>query len=334
MKKVLTFLAKLIFVGGLLTLLVRKGLLSISLAETGKALGQWQTILPALGIFVLSTILGIVRWHLLLLAQEIRIHFFKTVELAMVGSFFNIALPGAVSGDLVKAFYVGREAKGARARAFGSILFDRIIGLAAMVVIAASAVILSYNTVNGSALLEAVRVVLTVLASGFFLFFLYLFFLDEKRDLVFSFLKWSEKRWSKTGSVLRIYEGIREYHHHRAAVGGVFLLSLFIQILVGAGAWFLAASLGETNIPLLSLYIVVPLGMLVTAVPLLPGGVGTGHAAFGFFFSLLGSQRGADVFTLFVLYNILVGGLGGLIYLRFKSSPDFAQLSKSARAGT
>lgn len=331
MKKTITFLLKLLFVAGLLTLLVRKGLLSISLQQTGKALTQWSFIIPALSLCATSTLLGVFRWHLLVRAQGIRISLAKTFELTMVGNFFNIALPGAVSGDVVKAFYVGREAKGARARAFGSILFDRIVGLAAMVIVAAGALALGYSQFKGSALLGAVRVFLTTAALGFLVFFGYLFFLNEKRDIFLILARKLERRWHRFGSLVRIYEGIREYHHHRGTVAAVLGISVIVQSILGLATYFFAGALDESSIPLIAYYVVVPLGMLVTAVPLLPGGVGTGHAAFGFLFSLLGSQRGADVFTLNMLYNVSMGAVGGLIYLRFKSSPHFTEIPHSAR---
>ena len=51
----------------------------------------------------------------------------------------------------------------------------------------------------------------------------------------------------------------------------------------------------------------------------LPGGVGTGHAAFGILFQVIGSARGADAFSFYVLSQLLIGAVGGVIYLRFKS---------------
>jgi hypothetical protein len=60
-----------------------------------------------------------------------------------------------------------------------------------------------------------------------------------------------------------------------------------------------------------------------------PAGLGTGHFAFAFLFGLLGSQRGGDVFSLYALCNILVGAIGGVIYMRFRShTPAIAADSK------
>jgi uncharacterized membrane protein YbhN (UPF0104 family) len=88
-----------------------------------------------------------------------------------------------------------------------------------------------------------------------------------------------------------------------------------------------AYALGETQLTLLPVYVVVPIGLLITAIPVLPAGVGTGHAAFLYLFGLLGSQRGADIFSLYALGQILTGAIGGLIYLRFRATEPSPALS-------
>ena len=119
--------------------------------------------------------------------------------------------------------------------------------------------------------------------------------------------------------------GVRVYHTERKVVLKTLCLSAVIHVLAGFSCLCFAKALGETQIPINGLFVVVPLGLLVTAVPVLPGGVGTGHAAFSFFFHLLGSERGADVFSYFVLIQLFIGAVGGLVYLRFKTdSPRMA----------
>ena len=53
---------------------------------------------------IASAFLGPIRWQLLLRAQGIKLSMGRTAQLTLIGNFFNIALPGAVSGDFVKAF--------------------------------------------------------------------------------------------------------------------------------------------------------------------------------------------------------------------------------------
>ena len=101
---------KLTFIVTLLYFLFKKGFISIQ--ATQQALKQWQIILPAVCGLLFTTLMGVLRWKWLLEAQGINISFFRTLQLNFIGIFFNMALPGAVSGDVIKVFYVGKEAKG------------------------------------------------------------------------------------------------------------------------------------------------------------------------------------------------------------------------------
>jgi hypothetical protein len=156
-------------------------------------------------------------------------------------------------------------------------------------------------------------------------FYLCLFLVPESRDPFLWLLRRLQERIPAVGSVTRIYEGVRNYHPHRKMVALSLAIScvvhflaasaclVFFQVLDGpiahggqAGTW--------------AIYVAVPLGLLVTAVPIAPAGVGTGHAAFSWLFLLMGSHAGANVFSLHVLFQLIFGALGGLVYLRHRSS--------------
>lgn len=310
------FLLKLGFVVALLYFLSQKGFLSLT--ETGRALSEWQLILPAICGIVLCVFLGVVRWKWLLEAQGIRLSWKRAVELNFVGLFFNIALPGAVSGDLVKAFYIGREVEGARSRAFGSILFDRVAGISALALVASGAMLFSLDIQS----LGGLRTIIFTSGIVTLIGYAYLFFLKPDHDPLLRALRTLESRIPRAGSVVRIYEGVRTYHDHPYTVLRVVLLSLVIHWIVGWACLQFAHALGEEHLSVRMLYVIVPLGLLVTAIPVMPAGVGTGHAAFVFLFKLLGSQRGADVFSLFALVQIVLGMAGGLVYLRFRGKEE------------
>lgn len=312
-KPSLSLILKAGFVGALLYFLFQKGLLSIE--ETKRALAEWQYVLPAVAGIASCSILGVVRWNWLLRAQGIHLPFKRTAQLTFVGMFFNIALPGAVSGDLVKAFYIGKEVEGARASAFGSILFDRMAGISALALVASGALLFSMDVERFTALRPLIfgAGLVTLAAYG------YLFLVKPDHDPLLRFLRALERRFPRAGSLVRIYEGVRTYHHHPGTVLRVLAISLVIHWIVGWSCLQFAHALGEHHLSVRLLYVVVPLGLLVTAIPVMPAGVGTGHVAFAYLFKLLDSEAGGNVFSLFALTNILVGMIGGIVYLRFKA---------------
>ncbi len=308
---------KILLVSALLYFLGRKGFLSLE--ATGRAFARIDLMVPALVLMSVSTALGILRWRWLLLAQGIHLPFLRIAELGLVGNFFNIALPGAVSGDLVKAVYVAREVEGVRARGFGSILFDRVAGVSALVLVSATALLIEFRKFEGTPLLTGIQVFVALAAAGVIGFYIYLFSLHDARDPVMKALEWLSKRVNAAGSVLRIYQGIKVYRKYPRTVFLALLSSVAIHLIVCISCLLYLQALGVEGISAAAVFVVVPLGLLVTAVPVLPAGVGTGHAAFLWLFHFLGTERGADVFSLVAFFNILFGMLGGLVYLRFRS---------------
>jgi uncharacterized protein (TIRG00374 family) len=322
LKKRLSFFVKATFVFGLLYFLTKKGF--ISMQATRQALERTDDIIPAFVVFTISMCLGIVRWQWLLRAQNINLPWLRTAELTLIGNFFNIALPGAVSGDFVKAFYVGKEIAQPPSVAFGSILFDRVMGLCALVLVAATAFTLGIGSFWDSPLRLGVQFALTGAAIGVIAFLAYLFLVREHHDPLLIALRKLEKRWPKTAVAVRVYEGTRHYHNHRLTVLKALAISGVIHLMVGWVCFKYAHALDGTTLPLLSIYVVVPLGLLVTAVPIFPAGVGTGHASFLYLFGLIGSKRGADVFSLYAISSVALSSLGGLVYLRFKSEGNLS----------
>jgi uncharacterized protein (TIRG00374 family) len=327
-KQHFTLILKWVFVGVVFWYLAKKDYISVD--SLHRVLERSVLLASALLVQTLAMVLGGLRWQVLLRAQELSLPLHRTLRLHFIGQFFNVALPGAVSGDFVKAFYVANEIPGKRGYAFGSILFDRIVGLSALVLVSAGALLSRFEEFRGTKLLSGIQVFIGVAALCVLGFYLYILYLKEHHDPVLKLLDRLQNRWTKVASLLRIYEGIRFYHRTKGAVMIALGISVAIHLLVGLSCILLSRALGEEHLAALSIYIVVPLGLLVTAIPILPAGVGTGHAAFGFFFGLIGSSKGTDVFSFYVLAQFLYGAIGGLIYLRFKSSATTLKLPETA----
>jgi uncharacterized protein (TIRG00374 family) len=276
------------------------------------------TVLICLFLMTMNTIFGALRWQVLLRTQGAELPFTRVLKLNLVGAFFNIALPGAVSGDFVKAVYVAKQFKEKRAAVFGSMLFDRLLGASAMIFVGAFSALISRFTNWGGALPPVLLYSIGGVGCGVVGFFIYLF-LSHKRDPLFSMLQFFTRRNEKLGAVDRLYQGVMNYRTHPMRVLKALALSLAIHVLLVLLAFFITESISPTPISLVALAVVVPIGMLATTIPVLPAGVGTGHAAFYALFQMIGSDQGAQVFSLIVLYQVIVGLIGGVVYLKVSS---------------
>jgi hypothetical protein len=122
-----------------------------------------------------------------------------------------------------------------------------------------------------------------------------------------------------------IYEALRSYRHHPRYLASAFGLSVIVQ----CGALFyareLTAILTGTSPDLGIFSAIFPLGVMTTALPLAPGGLGVGHVAFDKLFSLVGMSGGANVFNVMVLVQLALNLTGFVPYLLYKkegSIPD------------
>jgi uncharacterized protein (TIRG00374 family) len=289
-------------------------------------------MIPAALIAFLTTALGAIRWNILLRPHQIHLSWIRVIELSLVGAFFNIALPGAVTGDIVKAYYVGKEGKNIRANGFGSILFDRIVGVSALAIVSAVALLLEWNRFQETVLLKSILVFVMTAASGVVGFYLYLFGFSDENDPILKVLNEAALKSETIGSIARTFQGIKHYRKHFRVVAITLAISIVIHILVCFCAVLYLKALGAGDAVSPAVFVVTPLGLLVTAIPVMPAGVGTGHAAFLWLYKFLGTDRGADVFTLIAFFTIITGMMGGLVYLRFRATePGLVQAE--ARAG-
>ncbi len=276
----------------------------------------------AIGFFFLTfTVLCCsLRWYLLSVAQGLSLSFSATYQLTMIGMFFNTFMPGAVGGDVIKAWYVaGREPK-RKTKAIFTVILDRTIGLSVFFFYAAFTLLFYFSWLKEHPQMQwlAYGIWGFTLSSAIFAsaFFISLFF-----KLPGS--KWIRAQLSRFRIVYSVFEATMQYRNHARTIIASLLISAFSIF----GMTLLFKILGDTlGIPLslTQYFFVVPIGLTVSAAPILPGGIGVGQVAFFTLFQWAGLQnpeQGATLCTLIQVYTILFNCMGALFYIRFKRQP-------------
>ena len=64
----------------------------------------------------------------MLKAQKINTSFLHTCALTYIGAFFNNFLFGAISGDVVKIYYISKTTKSLKLNSAITVFVDRVIG--------------------------------------------------------------------------------------------------------------------------------------------------------------------------------------------------------------
>lgn len=296
-------LAKLAIAALLIGFLVYQGQLDFSkllvLAEdisfSASLLGLWFA-----SLFILA-----LRWWLLLRGLKINVPYSKAFWLTWIGSAFNLVLPGSVSGDLLKGYQLKEHQAGAASQfVAASLLMDRLLGLLASVCLAVIGVVISWFYAEQRLLvLEGLVftiffVLLVVLA---LIIFAVPLRLPLKGFLQKIFLS-QQIQWLK--QALKAYQG-----KARVLFIGLWL-SLVLQSMYLLLIVLIAKQLLQTIPSLLQLMIIFPLGLIMTVIPIAPGGAGVGHISFESLFQLIGSSEGANIFNLYLLTMLAVFILG------------------------
>ncbi len=284
----------------------------------------WETPLPflmMLGIFFLIIIPMVsFRWWLILKATGIPIPLTRAIALCWIGNFFNTALPGAITGDVIKGFYLHKlhEDRG-KTKAFMTILLDRITGLFGLIFMGAIALISRWDWVFSQPGMRPLALFILFLFIFALIFYGMILLSDSSEKAL---LQKAVLRFPENSIITKIFRTFLSYRDHKRILLGTLLMSLVIHCLVALIFFKISALLGSQDFQLQTQMIIMPFGLVTTAIPLAPGGIGIGHAAFETLYIMAGSKGGADVFNIYIVLQIASYLFGGIIYFFYSNEMD------------
>ena len=325
MKRWIITLMKMTQVGGILYYLIQSGRLNFSrLLLLGESPGVLMLMLATLILLVVP--MAAFRWWLLLRAIGLRVEPRRTFVLTWIGNFFNTTLPGAVTGDVVKGYYVIRsQREESRTRAFMTLLIDRFVGLFGLIVMAFVALMFNLPFIWSQPPLHSLALSITALFAGTVFFYVIALYPFKKgRDPFIRVLS----RLPARKFTLKVYSAFKSYQHQKTTLVYTLLLAIGIHTLIGLIFFQLTHLMGVRAVALATQFFLMPIGLITIAIPVAPGGIGIGHAAFESLYQLAGHAGGADIFNLFIIVQLCVFLLGGIPY--FLYSGEF----KVPEAGT
>jgi glycosyltransferase 2 family protein len=272
----------------------------------------------ALLFLLICTFLSSLRWYVLVRAQGLSLSVKNMVELTMIGNFFNTFMPGAVGGDLIKAWYVAGREPTRKTKAIFTVLLDRMIGLCTFFVFAAVTLLMHFEWLQSRTELRMIAysiwAVVAVLTLGGLIFF---------SSVSPRMLKAILDSLRKNPKVAKLLDAALLYRSHLTAIAIALVLSalsISLQVLL----FKIQGDLIGIPLTLSQYFFIIPVALTVSAVPLLPGGIGVGQMAFFTLFKWVGVQspdQGGTLCTALQIYTILFNFSGAIFYLRFKRKP-------------
>jgi uncharacterized protein (TIRG00374 family) len=263
-----------------------------------------------------SIVIAALRWKLLLRGLGFELGFLRAMRFQFVALFMNTAVPGNVAGDVFKNVLASRTIPELTlTRTLTCVMVERVLGLAALMLLSVLAVSLRFAEVYAKApALVAFVYLLGAGTVGGVLVALIAARLASKA-------RGAEGEGSAglvakiRARVADIGEALLAYARRPATLGAAFLLSVLMHAVFIALFFVLSTRVAPTPMALLDVAVVYPIGMLTSILPLAPGGIGVGHAAFDSLFRLFSVAGGADVFNVFLVGQLVPNLLGVLPYL-------------------
>ncbi|MBI4402534.1 MAG: flippase-like domain-containing protein [Deltaproteobacteria bacterium] len=289
----------------------------VDFTSLGEIIFKPSNVTIGLGFLSITVLCCATRWYLLVKAQGLSLSFGKLFQLTMIGNFFNTFMPGSVGGDLVKAWYVIGHEPQRKTKAVFTVLLDRIIGLSVIIFYAAGTLAIYHRWVDGRKELQLLGYIIwTFTVCSFAALILFFSPWFSSRGRFFDFLR-------RFKSVAKIIDATLLYQKQLPTIAFAVALSATSILATNIFCSIEGSAIGIT-MSVSKYFFIVPIALTVSAIPLLPGGIGVGQVAFFTLFQWVGipnPEKGGALATLFQMYNIMFSLIGGIIYLRFKRAP-------------
>lgn len=257
-------------------------------------------------LFACSLLVGIYRWYVLMRAQDLPITRTSAFRIGLLAHFFSTFLPGSVGGDIVKAAAVASEQR-RRAAAVATVVMDRIIGLWSLVSFVAVVGGLSWvaGMLDGPTAGPAqIIVTAAICIVGISVAGWVLMGLAVRMDMgrIDARLRQIPRIG---GPAAECWHVVGLYRSRQASIAWAIGLSWMSHI--GLVVAFYCCSLTlwdglrDNALPTLTEhFLIVPVGNILAAIPLFPGGAGISEAGIGGLFALFGSAASNGILAALV----------------------------------
>lgn len=239
----------------------------------------WQTIsLVHPGAFALSillvgvtVLLGVIRWRMVLKVQGLHLPMSRATGISFVAQFFNSFLLGSTGGDLIKAYYAARETHHKKAEAVTTVFVDRLLGLWSMLLFAALMMLPNLKLLFSHERLGACALVILAMLGGCTVVLFLAFWGGISRRFP------KARNWLRKipkGELLeRSLVSCRQFGREKVFILKAIGISMALNAVCVLQVMTLAKSMGLSISPV-ALFVIVPIIICISALPITPSGLG------------------------------------------------------------
>lgn len=284
---------------------------------------HWAMTLLALVLLFVVVVLVSERVCMLFRPRGLRLTLRDSLGLSLIANLFALVLPGG-GGDIVRLFYTTQGAAGRRTEIGTLLLLDRVMGLLALTLFPLFAAPLCLPLLRRSAPL---RGLLLLAALSSLAIIIVIAVSTSRRARGLRVVQWTLRTFPLRGYPARMLDTMQSFRHNLRTLVGAVAISLVAHALSMGIVWLLVsetsagASQASSAIPFLA-----SLGFVANNIPVTPGGLGVGEAAFDSLFRLGGLEGGAEAMLAWRLLLVGLAPLGLWFFLQGRAaarvSPD------------
>lgn len=261
-------------------------------------------------IVFLAGIVGI-AWRLCLLMRPHGLHLSlsASIRLTLIGAFFNTCLPGATGGDVIKIYYAMDGNRGRRLEIATVMLLNRVVGMLGLLAFALALVPFFQRMLVASPVLRflpwAAGAVLAATLAG-------MWCCTSDQVIWRRVVAWMVQTLPRGEYLERVINTLRVYRAHKGAFCQIIGLAMLVHLCMTLAILLVVQATHPAGADSRMMFLSA-MGFAANALPVTPGGLGVGEAAFEQLFQMAGFAGGA-VAILGWRVLLIICGLPGIIF--------------------
>ena len=279
-----------------------------------RVLENWRLVALGFASSFAQPIWGAFRLHRLLGDGGEAGTWLKTFRLCLIGSFFNVILPGSTGGDAYRAYALGRGSR--LGSAIAAVSLDRLLGLPPLIFLLLAAMAWEREFLAASRVM--VRTIPFIISAGAVSLALagYLLLAGKSRRRADAE---SIADGAPPGRWRRLHLLISGNVRRRGTIPLTMAYGLLAHVNMIVACILFGEALGVSGLSWTRYFLVVPMAMAVNAIPGSPGGAGQGELAMAALLEMANpdvgnAQAGVALMLLFRLSNLGIGLAGAAAY--------------------
>jgi len=269
--------------------------------------------------YILVEIAALCRWQILLKVQQIHLSIPRVAGLFFIGMFFNQFLPGGTGGDIMKTYLLLKEAPTKKMGAVLAVVFDRLVGLVALIMITGTLIALRYQFLSRTPETRQLLLGLLVIFGSAVVGLLTTFIISG-----FNLLHLLPHKFPGREKLIELSAAYHLYARHWIATLAAFATSVvahlatFLTFFCVAQAFTKSAGVG-----LIDFFSIMPIERTVSSLPISLAGIGWREKVLQILLSQLchiDENVAALIGSMSFLIILICCVPGGLVYFLYKPS--------------